>query len=121
MSLAGMIMRDGATVTVYHGLDTETADGGSARTYPTNTPDVGMLLEDLSDELLRRVFGPETKATLRAYVTDSSVVLNKGDGVTVTAGPHAGERFRIDRVLGPFRGASPHRQVGLAATTESFT
>jgi hypothetical protein len=70
MSLSGLIARRGSTVTVYHGVDTRTADRSSARTYPTNTPDVGMLIEDISDELVRRVFGQQTKATLRALVTD---------------------------------------------------
>jgi hypothetical protein len=97
MSLAGMIMREGSTATVYHGLDTNAADASSVRTYPTNTPDIRMLLEDVSDELLRRVFGQETKATVRALITDRGVVLLKGDIVVVTAGAvHAGERFKID-------------------------
>ena len=121
MSLAGLIVRRGSIVTVYHALDTASADGGSVRTYPTNTPDVRMLLEDLSDELLRRVFGQETKATLRALITDRGVVLLKGDGLVVTAGPHVGERFVVERQLINDAGASPHRELALAATTETFT
>jgi hypothetical protein len=57
MSLSGLIVRRGSIVTVYHGLDTRASDASSVRTYPTNTPDVRMLLEDISDELVRRVFG----------------------------------------------------------------
>lgn len=120
MSLAGLIVRRGSVVTVYHGVDTRSTDASSARTYPTNTPGVRLLLEDLSDELLRRVFGAETKASLRALVTDRSVVLTKGDGVVVTAGPHVGERFTIEQRLINDAGASPHRELALAATTEDF-
>jgi hypothetical protein len=122
MSLSGLIVRRGSVVTVYHGLDTPTSDGGSVRTYPTNTPDIRMLLEDLSDELLRRVFGQETKASVRALVTDRGVVLLKGDIVVVTAGAvHVGERFKIVGVLNNMAGASPHRELALAATTEAIS
>jgi hypothetical protein len=122
MSLSGLIARSGTIVTVYHGLDTGAADGSSTRTYPTNTPDVRMLLEDLSDELLRRVFGQETKATVRALVTDRGVVLMKGDIVEVTAGKvHVGERFRIEGQLVNMAGASPHRELALAVTTEAVS
>ena len=121
MSLAGAVALRGSTATVHHGVDTRAVDGSSARTYPTTTAGVGVLLEDLSDELLRRVFGQETKATLRGIVTDASAVLNEGDGVTITAGAHAGERFRIASKLLLLAGASPHRQLALAATTETFT
>jgi hypothetical protein len=118
MSLAGMIARRGSLVTVYHGVDLRSSDGGSTRTYPTNTPDTRMLLEDLSDELARRVFGAETKATVRALVTDATVVLTKGDGIVVTDGAHAGETFRIAGQLPQSAGASRHREVALVATTE---
>jgi hypothetical protein len=119
MSLSGLIVRSGTVVTVHHGLDTSAADGSSTRTYPTNTPDIRMLLEDLSDELLRRVFGQETKAAVRALVTDRGVVMNKGDLVEVTAGKvHVGEFFKIDGQLLHFEGASPHRELALAITTE---
>jgi hypothetical protein len=97
-----------------------TADKSSARTYPTNTPDVGMLIEDLSDELVRRVFGEETKATLRALVTDRAVVLNDGDNVVVTDGPHVGEQFVIAGQLLNSAGASPHTELALAASTEAL-
>jgi hypothetical protein len=55
-----------------------------------------MLLEDLSDELLRRVFGAESKATLRALVTDSQ---RRAERATASSSPraHAGERFTIDQ------------------------
>src|SRR4051812_43715535 len=115
MSLAGMIMRAGSVATIYHGLDTVAADKSSVRTYPTNTPAVGILVEDLSDELARRVFGAETKARCRGIVTDSTVVMNDGDGVTITSGPHAGDRFRIETKLLQQSGVSPHRELALVA------
>jgi hypothetical protein len=82
-----------------------------------------MLLEDLSDELLRRVFGQETKATVRALVTDRGVVMNKGDLIEVTAGKvHVGEFFKIDGQLltskAPLRTASWRSQSRLSAPRE---
>lgn len=120
MSLDGRVRRHGSTATVYHAVDTIAADRSTTRTYPTYTPDVRILLEDLSDELVRRVFGAETKAALRGIVTDRTVVLNKDDGILVTAGLHAGERFTIAGRLLQQSGASPHREVALAETSEVF-
>ena len=120
MSLAGSIALRGSTATVYAALDTAQADGSSGRTYPTNTPGVKVLLEDISAELLRRVFGAETKATLRAYAPLSATI-RLDDGLTITAGAHVGERFRVAGRLEFRAGASPHAQLALEATTEAFT
>jgi hypothetical protein len=59
---------------------------------------------------------------VRALVTDRGVVLLKGDIIVVTAGAvHVGERFKIVGVLNNMAGASPHRELALAATTEAIS
>jgi len=120
MSLSGLIARRGSIATVHRHVDTRTTDGNSVRTYPTSTRNVGMLIEDISDELVRRVFGAGTKATLRALVPGFSTIA-KDDGITITAAAHVGERFRVAGILVHAAGASPHRELALAVTTEDFT
>lgn len=120
MSLAGTIRRRGSKVTVYHGLDTEAADQSTVRTYPTNTPDVYVLLEDLTDEQRIRVFGAERQGSMKGLVTDRGVVLLEGDLVVVTEGTHVGETFRIVSKLYQQNGTSPHTELLLAPTTEAY-
>ena len=119
MSLTGAIALRGSTVTVHHAVDTDQADGSSGRTYPTNTPGVKVLLEDISDELVRRVFGPETTATRRGLVALSATIRDD-DGIVVTAGKHTGERYRVAKRLEHREGPSPHAELALEATTEAF-
>jgi hypothetical protein len=120
MSLTGLVARRGSIATVHHHVDTRSADGNSTRTYPTTTKSVGMLIEPITDELVRRVFGSDVNATFRALVPGLAPIA-KDNGVTITGAARVGSRYRVTGMLVHTAGASPHRELALAETTEDFT
>ena len=120
MSLAGLIAARGELVTVYHGVDTPSPDGGSGRTYPTNTPSVRMLLEDLTDARAVRVFGTEAIGTVRACMDLTTPSIADHDVIVVTEGLHLGEQLRVVKRLRHV-GNSPHRELLLEKNSEVLT
>ena len=119
MSLLGRIRFHGDPVTLYPALDTAQADGDSTRTYGPPLLDQRLLMEELSAEAARRIFGAETTATMRAFAP-LTLAVNVDDGVLVVSGIRAGERYRVVSRIRQTLGVMQHQDLGLERTAEVF-
>lgn len=117
----GLAFTHAETVTVYRGTDTRQADGSTKRTWAAVATGVALILDDADAERIERDFGFEVTADLRA-TADIGTDLRVGDGVTVTAGRHIGQRFLVEkRRIDPELPAQAYWALALVRTTESFT
>jgi len=117
MSLEGVIARRGASCRIHRPADARQPDGSTARTWPVVSADTRLLLEELEDSLLRRVFGQETTATARAIASLRSDV-RLDDGVVVLTGPYTGRMFVVVSAPQHPASGSGHRELALALTAE---
>lgn len=109
------------TVTVYRGTDARQSDGSTKRTWASFATGVQLLVDDADAEYLYRTFGVEVDAELRA-TADIGTDVRLGDGVTVTAGRHIGQRFLVKaRRIDPTLPAQAYWAIALKRTTEAFT
>ncbi len=108
------------TVTLYRGTDTTETDGSSSRAWASTTTGLAILLEDSDQTILERLFGHETKATIRGIVPIESDVRLE-DGIIVTAGRHAGQNYLVTaRKIDPTLPGQAYYSLGLTLTAEAF-
>lgn len=121
MSLAGLIQRHGSTVTVKRPVESETAGGGTDLTYQVVATGVRVLLDEPSAEVARRLFGEEVTIDARAMLPADADV-RTDDGLEVTAGLFAGERFDVGPVthVRTWRARSGHREAALRRRPEAY-
>lgn len=111
MSIAGRNQVYGSTLTVYRPTEGDDAVSWAAVSGLTGFK---MDLMPVTDEIRRNVFGEDARVEVMAL--DHTSTIQKRDGVVVTAGKHAGERFRVASAL-QFH---TFTQLGLVATTEAI-
>lgn len=123
MSLFGMAARRGSIAQIRRSVRTSAragSDGSAALSWSTAMDGVQCMLEPIATGLAQRLWGQESKATVRAYFPIASGLL-PGDGVIITRGQYAGTQYRVDATpLRDFAGASRHIEAGLLLTTETF-
>ena len=123
MSLDGMAMRAGSTVTIYRigQPEAQAADGSAVNAWGAVATGVKIILEPISSALAERLWGQETRATMRALVPRPIASPRVKDGIVVTAGHYSGQRFRVVASL-PHELApgSAHAEVGLELTPEAI-
>jgi hypothetical protein len=120
MSLAGLIQAQGADVTVRRGTPTHGAGGATQRAWAEQIESTKLLITEITAERAQKMWGNETEATLVAWCDPSDDIIYH-DGIIVTTGIYARQRFRVvadtKGSLGPAR-----RALGLvlAKPTETF-
>lgn len=123
MSLAGLAAARGVTLKVLSttvasrndGTEVESIDEGAA-------PDCyDAVLEDGKTELIRRLWGDESPATLLATVADITAAIAENAVVEVDdvrGGPFDGQRYRVaERRVVQFGSGSDHLTLGLVRTS----
>jgi hypothetical protein len=107
--------------TIARATQTVQPDKSSISTWSNVATGVSVLLEDADATLLERTFGIEVDATLRGTVDIASDV-RLGDGVTITAGRHTGQKFLVAaRRIDPTLPGQAYWSLALSRTTEALT
>lgn len=115
MSVTGQIHVKGSTVTIRRAVSSRTLGGATNLAWADVATGVKMLLDVPDPRIVQRVFGQEKHVELMAFALPGQDVTEK-DGIVVTAGWKAGERFHVDQVVPSDRGR-PLRHVEVALTS----
>lgn len=115
MSVAGRNMVIGSTLTVYRSTKTAGTGGQTNVSWAAVLTAVRWELHTLTAEMLEQVFGQGSQVELVAFEDDAATVL-LNDGVVVTAGKHAGKKFRVHRT----RLGRKYLEIGLKSTVEAI-
>jgi hypothetical protein len=123
MSLAGIIQRSGTAVTIMRATRTQSAGGATNQGWAAVATKVAAFIDTPTAELAQRLYGQETRVEARIFVLPG-VPLRPDDGIIVTAGARAGERYRVTGQSSLDFGApgarSTHAEHPLVRTTETF-
>jgi len=108
----------GSTVTIRHDTVTRAADNSPRRAWVDAAKDVKCVLTAIKGGRRMFAWGQESAVMLEGLIADT-VEIEDGDGVLVTAGEFAGQRFLVEQQQPAPLG---HMNVlGLAATELTFT
>ena len=119
MSIAARNRLRGSTCQVHRPLTVEGTGGQAVVLYPLLLVDTPIELLPVTDEIARQIFGLDDRIDCSALVP-RSLGIARGDGVAVSDGAHAGERFFVlaARQLGDYRRG--YIELALQATTLPF-
>jgi hypothetical protein len=115
MSIAGRNHFRGSTVHVMRPFRAEGEGAQTAETWVAHRTNLRIELLAASDEVARRIFGEEADIQVAAIVPASTEIANN-DGVIVTSGEYAGQRFRVVAA----RSLKRFIELGLQSTTETI-
>jgi hypothetical protein len=119
VSPEALIRRLGSTVTIRRATRTrDAADGSSVATWATIASGVRLAIQPLTERLRQRDWGREVTGDSVGFAA-AGTDLQIDDGILVTAGPYAGQAFRVTDQLPRLTGPA-HRQVALTRTDETF-
>lgn len=119
MGPEALINRKGSTVTVRKpDRSGQAADKTPLTTWSDRVVDVKVALQPLGARLQAKLFGAEVAASFVGFAATSTGI-EEGDGLIVTAGYRAGDRFRVVVAQDPDQGPR-HRQLALERTPETF-
>lgn len=116
MSVSGRNHFRGSTVHVMRPFKGEGEGGQSAIVWVAHRTNLKMELLAASDEIARRIFGEEADIQVAAVVPATTEIKNE-DGIIVTEGEYAGQRFRV---VGR-RSLKKYLELGLQSTTEEIS
>jgi hypothetical protein len=122
MSAATLIRRKGSTVTFYRPTPVTNADGSPGLSTWTLLGTAGekVWFQPVTNDLAGRIYGAEVEARERGFYA-GALTLAPGDGILVTAGRHAGKRFRVEESLAYDGSASGgHQDMPVVETDEVF-
>jgi hypothetical protein len=111
MSIQGRNAAFGSTVAVWRPTQ---GDDSITWAAVSGLSAIKLDLMPVTDEVLREVFGVDSKIEVMAL--DPSKLILKGDGLVVSAGTHTGSKFRVEQTLIFHK----FTQLGLRATTETI-
>lgn len=123
MSLDGLAAQRGSTVTIYRIAQSEAqaADGSAVIAWAAVAASVKIILEPIASAVAERLWGQETRATMRALVPRPIASPRVRDGIVVTAGRYSGSRYRVvASIVHELAPGSAHAEVGLELTPEAI-
>ena len=123
MSLDGVARRCGSTVTNYRATlpEAQAADGSRILSWIAIATNVRIIFEPITSALAERLWGHETKATMRALVPRPIGSPRVRDGIVVTAGHFSGLRYRVvESIPHELAPGSAHAELGLELTSEAI-
>lgn len=120
MSIAGVIQRRGERVTIYRGSDATLPDRSTVRVWLLVASAARVVLEDVGAEKIRTIFGADAQGSVQGWAMIATD-LREDDGLEVTSGAHAGQRYLVRRRRAlPGSRTAAHQELALEATSEDF-
>jgi hypothetical protein len=121
MSLAGRIRVSGVIGDFYRPTFGSNADGSrKVASYGTAVvPNVKVLFDGITDELVQKVFGGSSDVRSRGFMLGAPDVRDE-DRFKATSGAVSGQVFRVESIRPQFNRASAHFELALCSTTETI-